>query len=425
ETAISVTRAWEWVAEHRPHDPFTRAAAGPVLRYLKLRGNLADNALYVGPRPTGHFSQGCPHFTALIARMEWQSGSWWYVPGAPAVLTWLTNSRYLLTVSPTVARDAERHGLKPVHREGPVTILENRRASFAEAVDPIGVYDPNVDVEMALEAYTTALVLTPYQGDGFTFAVVGDVSDLRKFDRVLVRPGSRRDVVEALKLARAGHRVLLILPSHDPNLARWTARALGVPLRRAHFRLRLEDPTAVIARDRKRVGIERPQSIRRSTVTVPVYMVDGRLWRDLRVGRGTVRVSGLDPASLALSAHPVPIRVPRNHWAIPLPGARERGLLTRLLSGFSSPPRPVPFRHHGVTEVTLYPKRPEWVLVKAMFLPGWRARGGRIYPGPGGTMMVRAERGQVHLRYEPRRSTVSLLLPIAAGLALAVRARRG
>lgn len=425
ETVVSVTRSWKWAAGHRPHDPFTRVAAGPALRYLSVPENTAANALRVGPRPTGYFSQGCPHFTALIARMEWQSGSWWYVPGAPSVLTWLTNSKYLLTVSPTVARDAERHGLKLVHSEGPVMILENRRTSFAEAVDPIGVYDPNVGPERALEAYTTALVLIPYRGDRFTFAVVGDASNLRAFDRILIRPKSRRDVRTALMLARTGHRVLLVLTPHDPGLARWTARLLKISLRRAHLRLRPKDPTAMIARDRKRVGIGRPLSIHRGTATVPVYLVDGRLWRDLRVGRGTVRVSGLDPARLALTLHPVPVETPQNHWTIPLPGTRERRLLTRLLAGFTPPPpRPVPVRHRGVTDITLYPGRHRWVMVKVMELPEWRARGGRAYLGPGGVMMVRVERTPVELRYEPRRSAVSLALPIVAGMALAVRARR-
>jgi len=419
-------KAWRWVEEHHPPDPFTRVVPGPVLQGLKLPESSAANSPRVGPRPTGYFSQGRPHLTAPVARTEWRSGSWWYLPGAPTVLTWLTNSRYLVTVSPHVVRDAERHGLRAVYRAGPATVLENRRTSAVEAVDPIGVYDANLGTERLLEAYTTALVLTPYRGSRLTFAVANDPEELRKFDRVIVRPRSERDVETALRLARSGRRVLLVPPAHRPQLARRAAELIGLPVHRTRLRFHPRDPTDRIVQDWRRIGarVLHIVPLHRPT-TVPAYLIDGRLWADVRVGKGLVRVSGIDPAHLALTLHPVPTQTPRNHWVVPLPDARERGLLTRLLSGFDSPPpRPVPYRHDGVVRITLRPTH-RWMMVKVMATPEWRIRGGRAYLGPGGVMILQVKRTPVELRYVPARSTASELLPLVAALALVVRAWRG
>ncbi len=189
----------------------------------------------------------------------------------------------------------------------------------AETVDPIGVYDPR-SVREVVKEYTTALNLVPKRGYRYIFAVVEDPRELHAFRKVLIRPESPEDVRLATRLAREGKRVLLVLPAGDDRIAREVSRELGVHPKPAELRLR---PVYPDVRDQMRVwelviGSRLPIDPSRvapkyrpirSKALPEVYRVDGRWFEDVRVGRGTVRVVGVDLPVVATRLHPTPAQL--------------------------------------------------------------------------------------------------------------------
>ncbi|WP_457619673.1 6-pyruvoyl-tetrahydropterin synthase-related protein, partial [Methanopyrus sp.] len=389
----------KWVAEHRPHDPLARVQFFPFLSLWGKEYMGAHNALWVGPRLTGFFAQGDPYFHALTERAEWEP-FWWYDPEFTRTVCRLCNIHYLIVPMYFIAK-AGTAGLVPVHRSGHIIVLENREVAGAEAVDPIGVYDPRPNFRELVKEYTTALNLVPERGYRYVFAMAEDPRELHAFRKVLVRPGSPGDVRLALRLAREGKHVLLVLPAGNDRIARKISRELCVRLRRSDLRLRPEYPRVKSILPRRLLECVVLKGPRRFERVPPGYQVDGKWWRDVRVGRGTVRVVGIDLPVAAIRLHPTILNVRRYQNSVPpLPSHRERALFSGVLRGFGSEPRPVPCRFDPrSTRTVIFPEGNEWVLVKLKHFPAWHARGGKILVGPGGTMIVRAHSPRVVLRF--------------------------
>ncbi|WP_457615257.1 6-pyruvoyl-tetrahydropterin synthase-related protein [Methanopyrus sp.] len=389
----------KWVAEHRPHDPMVRVQFFP---FLSLRREYlgAQNALWVGPRMTGFFAQGDPYFHALTERAEWEL-FWWYDPEFTRTVCRLCNIHYLIVPDYFIAKVGTA-GLVPVHRSGHIIVLENKWGADAEAVNPIGVYDPRPNFRELVKEYTTALNLVPRRGYRYVFAIVRHPKDLHEFRKVLIRPRSPRDVRLALQLAREGKHVLMILPTGNDRIAREVSLKLGVQLRRSDPRLRPEYPRVESILPRWLLELIPLKGPRRFERVPPGYQVDGKWWRNMRVGRGTVRVVGIDLPVAAIHLHPTILNVEREHNTVPpLPSHRERALFSELLKGFGSGLYPVlcRFDPSSTRTVILLPKGGEWVLVKLKHFPAWHAHGGRILVGPGGTMIVRAHSPRTTLRF--------------------------
>jgi len=388
--------AWKWVASHRPADLLTRAEPGPFFRAWSEWYGAAWNCVRVGPRFTGNFAQGDPYFHALAERAEWEL-FWWYDPEFVRTVCQLANVKYLVTALPSAVRAGERAGLHPAYRSGMVTVLENPRTSAADLVDPIAVYDPNVSTRTAVRDYTTALNLIPRDGYRYAFAVVRNPRYLWAFRKVLIRPASPNDVALALNLASSGKRVLLVLPHGNESVASTVSQVLKVNIQVTRLRLR---PSYPDVRDQLRLWMKlvgrrllinpllvapRYRPIKPRPLPEP-YLVDGKWFKDVRVGKGTVRVCGVDLPVVAVRMHPTLLNArPRTP---PLPGPSERRLFTSVLSGFGCTPHPVRVQALRMEDITVSTGKRAWVLVKVKHFPAWRVQGGKAFPGPGGTTVV-------------------------------------
>ncbi|WP_148679794.1 6-pyruvoyl-tetrahydropterin synthase-related protein [Methanopyrus kandleri] len=408
-----------WVKEHRSHDPIVRVE---FLLATKRYGK-PHNALWVGPRVKGFFAQGDPYFHALTERMEWE-GFWWYDPEFVRTVCRLCNIEYLVVSSFPTVKSGMAAGLTPVYKSKWIRVLENRRIAGAEAVDPIGVYDPR-SVREVVKEYTTALNLVPKRGYRYIFAVVEDPRELSAFRKVLIRPESPEDVRLAVRLAREGKRVLLVLPAGDDRIAREVSRELGVHPKPAELRLRPRYPKPILPRSlRTTLILKGPK---RSEKVPPGYQVGGGWFRDVRVGRGTVRVVGVDLPVVAIRLHPTYVNVGKDLGKIPpLPGPHERRLYSRILDGFGSGLHPIPCRFDPRSaRVEVIPSGYQWALVKVKHFPAWHASGGRILVGPGGTMIVRthSERVILYFAYPTRLYALGAVGFALGALALALRAR--
>ncbi|MHC1580903.1 MAG: glycosyltransferase family protein [Methanopyraceae archaeon] len=426
--------AWGWVAAHRSGDPLSRVEAGPFFRSRSELYGSAHNAAWVGPRFTGNFAQGDPYFRALTERAEWEL-FWWEDPGFVRVVGWLGNVEYLVTALPSVAHAAQRAGWRVTHHPGHVWILKNPHPTPADAINPIAVYDPRPEGRERLMEYTTALNLVPRDGRRFAFVWVRDPGRLREFRKVVIRPRTEGDVRLAMELARRGGRVLLILPSEDEGISGLVGRRLGVRVRSAELRLR---PSYPDVRDQVRVWRMAVRSRLKGPLRAPAapkyqplnsrplprqHRVDGGWFRDVRVGKGTIRVCGVDLPEVAARLHPPLLNT--GPWIPPLPGPRERALFSEVLERFGSLPHPVKAWMRG-DRVTVRAGGHRWVLVKVKHFPAWVARGGDIFVGPGGTMVIRADAPTVELRFSPpaRLYWAGAVGFILGALWLALRARR-
>ena len=110
-----------------------------------------------------------------------------------------------MTATPQVSEVSRRAGMALVYRARHVLVLENSKVSDAEAVDPIGVYDPNYnDVRSLVRDYTTALNIVPKYGYEYIFATVQKPKDLSMFHKIIARPKSYKDVKLPVRLASEG-----------------------------------------------------------------------------------------------------------------------------------------------------------------------------------------------------------------------------
>ncbi|MEO2240911.1 MAG: hypothetical protein ABGY09_02455, partial [Euryarchaeota archaeon] len=311
---------------------------------------------------------------------------------------------------PSVARAAQRAGWHVTHHAGHVWTLKNPHPTPADAINPLAVYDPRSEVREGLMKYTTALNLVPRDGRRFAFVWVRDPGRLRAFRKAVIRPRTEGDVRLAVELARRGGRVLLILPSEDERIAGLVERRLGVRVRSAELRLRPAYPDVsdqvrvwrLAVKSRPRGPFRPPEAPRYQPLNPqPLprqHRVDGRWFRDVRVGKGTIRVCGVDLPEVAARLHPPLLNT--GPWIPPLPGPRERALFSKALERFGSQPHPVKARMRG-DRIEVRAGGHRWVLVKLKHFPAWIARGGDVLVGPGGTMVIRADAPTVELRFSP------------------------
>ncbi len=133
------------------------------------------------------------------------------------------------------------------------------------------------------------------------------------------------------------------------------------------------------------VGNQWNLPVRQSRKLPKVYMVDGRWFKDIKAGARIIRVVGIDLPMVAARLHPVTI-IPRS-CIPPLPGKRECCLYSKILERFRTNPSPLPAKVNWCT-IDVDARGYRWVLIKVKHFPAWHARNGRIFIGPGGTMVI-------------------------------------
>ncbi|WP_457614061.1 6-pyruvoyl-tetrahydropterin synthase-related protein, partial [Methanopyrus sp.] len=375
----SALKLWKWMGKSWPDDSYTaRCDADPYT-------HLFDASVPISPMYSGHptimgwFSQGDPMFFSLAARWEWELG-WVLDPNFLKTSLWATNTRYLLTKSSLLSRKLSREpGFVLRKRIGDYRVFEflGHGGSACVIPHPIAVVDRRLGLKTENAYYTTLLNFVATPGNRYVF-VDATFRDARKFDRVIVRPRTPSDVSQAVKLAREGRKVLLILPVSDARIARAVDEHLGV-----------------------RVSPARPPSFVPIRKYLPsAYRVDGRWWKDVRVGRGLVRVCGVDVVHFTMRFHRLIKEVQTEGYRMPrLPTDKERKFVNGVLRGFDSgKPVRVHLEYHGDPSV-IRVRGNGWVYLKVKYFPAWRSPDGPVYPASCGQMLVRVH-GNTVLRYE-------------------------
>jgi len=374
----SAVKLWKWMGDSWPDDSYTaRCDADPYTHLFDA--SVPISPIYSGhPTIMGWFSQGDPMFFSLAARWEWELG-WVYDPNALKTSLWATNTRYLLTKSSLLSKKlSQEPGFVLRKKAGDYRVFEflGYGGSACVVPHPIAVVDRRLGLRTENAYYTTLLNFVATPGNRYVFVDV-TFRDARKFDRVIVRPLTPGDVDRAVKLAREGRKVLLILPVSDTRVARAVER-LGV-----------------------RVSPANPPSFVPLRKYLPsAYRVDGRWWKDVRVGHGLVRVCGVDVVYFTMRFHRLIKEVQTEGYRMPrLPTDEERKFVNGVLRGFDSgKPTRVHLEYRGDPAVMRVCSN-GWVYLKVKYFPAWRSSDGPVYPASCGQMLVRAH-GDTVLRYK-------------------------
>ena len=412
---IYVVKSW-WYMYNHYNSKYYNICSGPVIRYLKPPVDCPGFQPLIC-RPTGYFSQGCPYFNALIARLEWERGAWWYVPYSQRTIMMLTGSKYALVFSPHVKKLMKLDEINRIKTIGCVGIFECKSASLIYKINPIALYCPYNNTHKVLTAYTTFLNLIPKSGYKYMFVLCNNKTSLNRFSKIIIVPKSKDDVIEAIKLSDHGKRVILIIPSKNKHVQDIISKVLNINIHKGFIKFHPVYVTNVLNFDYRLIGLGRVRSMKAVT-KVAVHYVDGRLVKTFKRGRGLLKVVGIDPIKLVEDLHPVPIIEGPNHLAVPLPGKFERRIVSDVLKGFEDEVKTVSF--HGNRECIIVNKK-GWYLIATRFTPEWIVYGGKKYVGSGGDLVVKVSRKKALLVYNPYIPWWSLFGPVAGITLLVLR----
>ncbi|NPB02194.1 MAG: hypothetical protein GXO28_04715 [Methanopyri archaeon] len=376
----SALECWHWIKHHYGGDLARRVSADPYT-------HLYDASVPVSPvldhRPTiqGWFSQGDPMFFSLAARWEWELG-WVYDPNFLHTSLWVADAKYFVTRSTLLTHKLlkDKGNFVYVKRFGKFRIFRFLHPGGEAAVipRPIGVVDHNLGLKTENAYYTTLLNFVATPGNRHIFVDAGP-KYAWDFPLVIVRPRTAADVDLAEKLAASGKKVLLIIPergTHLTEVIKRTEEDFGVRLKRSN-------PPAFVPSKR---------------YLKHAFKVDGRWWKDVHVGKGMVRVCGVDVVRFVMSFHHLIKSVQTTGYKMPrLPTHAERKFVNALLRGFSSgKPIPVHMTYRDPEKAVIDGKG--WVLVKITYFPAWRSSSGPVHPASCGMMLIKSD-GRTVLHY--------------------------
>ncbi len=395
--------AWIW-SSHQSND--LRVTPGPIVKYFKLPVDSPANQPTVN-NSTGFFSQGCPFFTALIARMEWERGTWWYLPYAQRTLMVLTGSKYCLVVSPKVKKRMIEDGIRPVKNIGKVTIFEFSKASLVYKVDPIALYCKDKNNRKIVRCFTTFLNLIPRHGYKYIFVLIKNKSKLFKFNKIIIYPYSNKDVKYAIKLAEKGKRVVLVITNN--NVSKYVSKRFLIGVKIGILKFHCIDISNLISREYKIVRLKRVYPMRVNNA-VKVYYLNGKLVYNVRLGKGTLRLIGVNPVVVVDNVNPVPTIEGINHLALPLPDKFERNIAESVVNGMGCKVKPI--KYTGTIQ-NLEVNEEGWLLIATRYTPEWKVIGGESFVGSGGDLIIRSN-GKVKIIYNPYYPWYVILISVAS-----------
>jgi len=406
-----IVKSWWWTARHC--QGYT-ICSGPIVRYFKSPIDCPEFLPDID-RATGFFSQGCPYFNALIARLEWERATWWYLPYTQKTFMILTGSRYAIVLSHHVKKLMMQDGIKLQKDINGVGIFECKEASLVYKVkDPIALYDPYDNIHDVLMSYTTFLNLVPRDGYKYTFVLINDRKYLNNFNKIIIKPCSISDVKKALFLANKGKKVIIVIPN-SKVINEYISNKLKVKISRGYIDFYPKSVVKTLNSEYRGLMIIKAYPMR-VFHRITCYYIDNGIIKNVKTYGGTLRILGVDPVNLVKKVNPVPIVEGPNHLALPIPGKKERSLAEKALKGFECKVTPVDYTGRR-DDIRI--KGKGWFLIATRFTPEWIVYNGKAYPGSGGDLMVRVKGGHARVTYEPYVPWWSFLGP-ALGILLLV-----